>query len=264
MLVNAGLEAEDQASSDTYYFDNAEPSWASDITVEDTAPFPAPSGPHRLILGKGRPEYEYEMRTYTGSGADSTFDEVALYDFGGAGPDGIPAAAADTLESPGVLAANRFKEGRYYKESYYAGLTAANKAAEYFSPPIRLGPSRIKALAWTQVIPRGLQAPLLAGGQPGVDGDPGPDDGRILLELADALGDDYLMDAAGQSINQAFSRPASSSVDRTVNATFRLHAVFQPNLADLGNTPILDPLALDDVTVVYEPLGGRRILTWME
>jgi hypothetical protein len=53
-----------------------------------------------------------------------------------------------------------------------------------------------------------------------------------------------------------------SRVARTVDAPFRLHAVFQPNLADKDNTPILDPVSLDDVTVVYEPVGGRRLVSW--
>jgi hypothetical protein len=202
-------------------------------------------------------------------------DELAIYDFGGAGPGGIPAAPDATRCSPGVLAVYRFKEGRYYKESAYTSLATpgTNRAGEYFSPPIHLGSCRIKSLAWTQVVPRGLKAPLppdppspAPPSQPGVDGDDAsgdnPGDGRILLELVNASGRDYLDDLAGQPIAQTFSSPASSPVERLVNAPFRLHAVFQPNLADKNNTPILDPLALDDVTVVYEPLGGRRITAW--
>jgi hypothetical protein len=261
LLLDAGDAVGEHGSSDLYSFSGNAPLTASDITKPDFF------GDHRLVLGKGRPELEYyAVWFYTGSGADATFDELALYDFGGAGPGGVPPASDETLASPGVLAANRFKEGRYYKESAYAGLVAlpgANKAGEYFSPPISLGPCRIKALAWTQVVPRGLQAPLLAGGQPGVDGDPG-EDARILLELADTSGGDYLKDVAGKPIDGGFSDPASSPVQRTVNAPFRLHAVFQPNVADKDNTPILDPLALDDVTVVYEPLGGRKLLAWRE
>jgi hypothetical protein len=53
-------------------------------------------------------------------------------------------------------------------------------------------------------------------------------------------------------------------VDRTPAGPFRLHAIFRPNLEDKDNTPILDPLALDDVTILYDPPGGTRILTWME
>jgi hypothetical protein len=213
------------------------------------------------------------MKTYTGSGADATFDELALYDFGGAGPGGIPAATSDTLESPEKLAANRFREGRYYRESAYpdtGGLVQppgpARKAGEYFSPLIRIGACRIRAIAWTQVVSRGLRAPLPPSGQPGIDGDLGPD-GTILMELTDGSGGNYLEDASGRRITQTFDRPASSLVERTVNAPFRLHAVFKPNLnvppgGSLDNTPILDPLTLDDITVVHEPLGGRRLLAW--
>jgi hypothetical protein len=280
LRMNAGRADMDKGSYEAYPPSAGNnPAWASDITVDHLISPPGGLfGPHRLVLGKGRDEIEIlDVRTEIGSGADATLDELAIYDFGGAEPitgttDVTPASQA-TRDSPGVLAAKRFKEGRYYKESDYTGLLASpgmNKAGEYFSPLISLGPCRIRALAWTQVVPRGLKAPLpsfgpdgVTPGQPGIDGDEG-DDGRILLELANASGRDYLDDLAGQPIAQTFSSPASSPVERVVNAPFRLHAVFQPNLADKENTPILDPLALDDVTVVYEPLGGRRITTWKE
>ncbi len=262
LRIDAGILGADRGANDTYDSTGNDPVSASDITVDHliSPPWtPEVFGPHSLILGKGRPEGELEMVAHTGSGADATFDELAIYDFGGAGPDGIPEATLDTLDSPGVLAANRFKEGRHCKESAYpaAGLAVPlgadldgdlfpdRRAPEYFSPPIRLGsPSRIRALAWTQVVPAGLPA------------------GRILLELADPSGGDYLTDASGKRIDQTFDCPAWSPVARTVDAPFRLHAVFQPNLADKENTPILDPLALDDVTVIYEPAGGRRIVAW--
>jgi hypothetical protein len=289
LLLDAGIEDADKGPSDEYHGSTGnDPASARDITQD----LPHRDGgfrPHRLDMGKGHPEHG--MGNFTGSGADSTFDELAIYDFGGATlpppppPSILPStpASADTLASPGVLAANRFKEGRYYKESAYpaAGLAVPvgadldgdllpdRRAAEYFSPLIHLGACRILALAWTQVVPRGLKAPFPLSSppsQPGVDGDrddgDNPGDGRILLELADALGESYLKDAAGQPLDKTFASPASSPVDRMVAAPFRLHAVFQPNLADKENTPILDPLALDDVTVVYEPLGGRRLLTW--
>ncbi len=263
LLLNAGIADEDKGSADVYGVSNNDPPSAADITLDHLLP-DGSSGPHRLVLGKGRPESElHDVAENTGSGADASFDELAIYDFGGATLPDIPAPPA-TLASPGVLAASRFKEGRYYKESDYAGLGGTpglNTAAEYFSPLISLGPCWIKAIAWTQVVPRGLKSPLPAGGQAGVDGDPGSD-GAILLELANDSGGNYLQDAAGHAINQTFDRPASSRVDRPVNAPFRLHAVFRPNLADKDNTPILDPLALDDVTVVYEAMEGRRILSW--
>jgi len=249
LLVNTGLTAVDQGSVDSYPDSlGCDPSSASDITLADLF------GAHRIVLGKGKPEAESFLLTYsTGSGADATFDELAIYDFGGAGLDGIPPASLGTKASPGVLAAKRFKDGRYYKESVYpasGGLLTAQgplrNAGEYFSPPISLGPCRIKALAWTQIVPQELGA------------------GRILLELADASGNDYLNDASGKPVRNGFLDPVSSRVDRRVDTLFRLHAVFLPNLdpAALQDTPILDPLALDDVTVMHEPVTGRRIMAW--
>ncbi len=267
LRVNAGLAINDHwGLIDQYNSFGNDPSQAADITLDDIF------GPHRLILGKGWPEGQPPSTGPLGTGADATFDELAIYDFGGAtytAGVSTPATPA-TLATPGVLAAHRFKEGRYYKESTYptsggllTALGALRNAGEYFSPLIRLGPCRIQALTWTQVVPRGLKAPLPAEGQAGVDGDPG-DDGRIILELTNASGGDYLQDTAGRRVSSVFHNPASSPVDRTLNASFRLHAIFQPNLADKANTPILDPLALDDITVIYEPLGGRRILVWGE
>jgi hypothetical protein len=266
LRVNAGIVDLDRGSDSCYQPVGNDPNAAADITLDHLL-LPAPGiGPHQFVLGMGRPTYGSSVGEWIGSGADATLDEVALYDFGGAGPGGMPAAPSASVASPEVLAANRFKEGRYYKESAYAGLIASsgsNTAGEYFSPLIRLGgPCHLKAIAWTQVVPRGLKAPLPVGGQAGVDGDPG-EDARILLELADASGGDYLKDVAARPIDGTFRSPAFSFVQRTVNAPFRIHAVFQPNLADPGDSPILDPLALDDVTVVYETIGGRRILTWM-
>ena len=71
-----------------------------------------------------------------------------------------------------------------------------------------------------------------------------------------------LVDVSGHPITGTFDNPAGSGVNRIVNQPFRLHAIFQPNLADPINTPILDPLALDDVTVHYEPMGGARIVAY--
>mgnify|MGYP001572075126 FL=1 len=275
LLLDADLGALGQGAGNTYPAGSGNnPVSANDFTMDHITP-DGSFGPHTMVLGAGRPLLENSMLYYTGSGSDATFDELAIYDIGGAGPDGIPAATLDILESPGKLARKRFHEGRYYRESDYpaaGGLTAppgpGRRAAEYFSPLIRLGACRIRTLAWTEVVPRGLRAPLPVPGQAGVDGDPddgdNPGDGRILLELSDASGTDYLRDVPGQPIAHAFTRPAASRAERTVSAPFRLHAVFQPNLADKDNTPILDPLALDDITLVYEPVEGRRLLAWGE
>ncbi len=202
LLVDAGVAAADRGSDDVYSVSVLEdiPNTAQDITQEDVF------GLHRFSLGGGRPQIEFTVPDYCGSGADATFDELAVYDFGGAAPALIPAPPA-TLESPGILAAHRFREGRYTRES-----------GEYVSPLIRLPESsRLQALAWTALVPRELPQ------------------GEILLTLEDA------------------------SMGRVPAVPFRLHAVFHPNPQDL-DTPILDPLALDDLTLVYQPAAGRRIL----
>ncbi len=257
LILDAHLEA---GMTDSYpTAAGNDPVSASDITGDDLY------GRHRISLGGGRPSQEYEVPAHAGSGADATFDELAVYDFGGAQvvtetPLVVKPADPETLASPATLASARFKEGRYYKESDYLGpygdsagalLTPpgpGRSAAEYFSPVLRLGGAcRIRSLAWTQVVPQGLRAPA----------DPGPE-GGILLELVNVAGDGYLPDG----IERPYADAAVSAVGRTVGVPFRLHAIFQPNLANKDNTPILDPLALDDVTVVYEPVGGRRILAW--
>lgn len=195
---------------------------------------------------------------------DATFDEFAIYDFG---PD--VEAAITSFEK---LAQERFERGRYYKESAYpesGGLLTppgpARRAATWFSAPIDLGLVHIRALAWTPVVPRGLRAP--AGTLP-EDGDAGPD-GRVVLELAEpgvtvpALpGTAYKRDLSGAEIDTLFTNPAGQRVARQVSGAFRLHAVFQPNLSDPGNTAILDPLALDDVTLVYREPDRPLIDAW--
>ena len=217
-----------------------------DFTQPDgylTAPDPSLLPPAVFYLGQ-RGNLPYNAVDGRSAPPDATFDDLAIWDFG---PSPSAIAPTDTLVQ------NRFKAGRFYKESDYLGLTGSgmNKAGEYFSPPVDLGRVRVLRLAWTRILPPGLKAPA----------DPGPD-GNILLEMTDAAGIDYLPDADGRLIDRAFSLPAASAVDRKVSAPFRLHAVFQPNLADPANTPILDPLALDDVTVVYRPAGGRRLSSW--
>ena len=110
LRLNAGIDAADMGSSNSYTSFGSDPTLASDITLDDVF------GTSRLVLGASR-ALEYQVTLYAGSGADATFDEMALYDFGGA-TLGAPAPPA-TLLSPGTLASNRFRQGRYYRESAY-------------------------------------------------------------------------------------------------------------------------------------------------
>jgi hypothetical protein len=185
---------------------------------------------------------------------DITLDEFAIYDFG------TPSSTA--INRSELMARTRFEAGRFYKESTYEGLVATpgtNNAGEYFSAPLSLGPVFIRALAWTQMVPRGLRSP--GGGAKPEYGDPGPD-GRVALELVSAAGDAYLQDAGGRDIDTLFTRAEGHGVRRSMSGLFRLHAVFQPNLNAPDATAILDPLVLDDLSIVYRREPGQRLVAW--
>ena len=87
------------------------------------------------------------------------------------------------------------------------------------------------------------------------DGDEGPD-GRIAFELADLPGTGYAMPGF-------FTASGGERLGRRL-PPFRLHAVFQPNLKDIQNKAILDPLSLDDVTVAYRPADQPPFSAWRE
>ncbi len=267
ILVDAGDPGsvdypEDRNTSDLYYFGS---------TIESDPPpdnftiqHDGTGNPQVFYLGRrGRsPDIIKGSHLPTYGEPDVTFDEFAIYYFGANNGDNAPITSAEDM------ALNRFNAGRYYKESAYVGLFASpgmNKAGRWYSAPIALGDARIRGLSWTQVVPPALRAtpPVPDDGKP-ENWDPGPE-GRIVLDLVDGRdpeGDAWVLDASGRAVDTLFTDPAWSRVARRLDAPFRLHAVFQPNLADPGNTAILDPLALDDVTVVYEPMAGRRILSW--
>ncbi len=251
LIVDDGVDPEKyQSLQGNYLYSSRVDINAQDFTQDDMF------GDHRISLGA----LGIVDRSYWGTGPDTTLDEFVVWDFGGA--DGLGGATpAATLESPWEVAQPRYKEGRYYKESAYpaaGGLLvargAARRAGEYFSAPLPLGVgSRIRAISWTQAIPPSLRAPI----DPGIDG-------RIGIEFANLAGTDYAVDGKSIPMDTLWTDAAWSRIDRTVNDPFRLHAVFQPNKNDPLNTPILDPLVLDDITVVYERSGGIPILSWVE
>ena len=89
-------------------------------------------------------------------------------------------------------------------------------------------------------------------------GDPVPD-GRIALELADPgvqvpaiPGQSYLKDRDGVPISTLFSQSQGELINRWITGPLRLHAVFQPNLSNPLVKPVLDPLALDDITLTFQ------------
>jgi len=226
----------------------ANPVIASDITQPDVR------GAHRIYLGlHGEPPGWWGVETVSGKGADATFDEFGIWDFGGAGPDGVPAHPPGTL--PFTFASRRWKDGRYYKGSVYDSLTAGaqdGQAASWLSAPIALpAGSVVRRISWT------LRAP------------PELSDDFLEIALADTSGADYLLPAQPGSCRSASAAgPTSPGPSWTpglaIRDPFRLQAVFR-RLTPVGpDTPILDAPALDDLTVVYLPPGGPRLLSFEE
>jgi hypothetical protein len=263
VVADAGVPGTCQsyASSYSLAFDSF-PTNASDITAPDRF------GAHRIILGN-RVLAGEEVFPLTpmnmGSGADATFDEFAVYDFGGAGPLGVPPVPAGTLQSPVTLAGNRFKEGRYYKGWKYNPTRIgpmptflADEAASFFTPLISLPPgARLRRVAWTWYRPKEL-----------------PDDyAEVALVTPDGLG--YLWGAPGSRSTQACGWQVDRQdcvFDRIPGAPFRAQVVFR-RLTPLGgtgpgdesqvlNTPLLDSPVLDDLSFLYEPAEGSRITAW--
>jgi len=221
-------------------------------------------GPAVFRLGRLQQGVDFEadhsfMMTLRMCGApDATFDEFAIYDVGSEGQVSVNRAE--------TLARKRFEDGRCYKESTYGGLeapAASNLAGRWLSAPLDLGSSRILRLAWTAVVPVGLRRPLPDVAGTAEDSDPG-EEGRILLELADLTGRRYLEARDGGQIRRMFSLPEGDGVGRVVDRPFRISAVFQPNLEDLLEKAVLEPLVLDDLTVVYRPLSEPEVLSWEE
>jgi hypothetical protein len=252
LLVDRGLAPEDRDKPWRYM-----PAIVTN-PIDFTAQFDGPAVFHLGHRGPGLLDPTLST-PFAWSHPDATFDEFALYDFGPA-----TGLLGDAVTRSETLAQARFKAGRYYKESDYAGLHASsgmNKAGRWLSAPIDLNGRVVRALAWTQVVPPGLRGP--GGGATPEVSDPGPE-GRILMELTDLSGKDYAVDAAGRPIDAAFDRTGGHPIRRAPAGAFRLHAIFQPNLSNPLDTAILDPLALDDVTVICGPMGGRKLLAWSE
>ncbi len=211
--------------------------FTSDLTEDDIL------GPHRIALGGGHPGTpddipDNDQNPHYG-GAQATFDEFAIYDFG------------RTENAVGNFALRRYRDGRYYKGSAYErlGVVADEQAPEYFSPRLSLPPgSCIRRVDWTFLAPTAL-----------------PDD-FLETALVSADASRYLGDpASSRSVTAPEWTTALQSWGPRLlvgREPFRLQAIFRRLTPIPYDVPIVDPPSLDDMTVVADPPGGPRILEW--
>lgn len=231
---------------------------ATDITAGDL------DGTHTLSLGRHDKFWELEVQISALRGADTTFDELALYDFGGGGGDSAGPTA--------MFASGRWKAGRYYKESEYrapgAGplLAPPGEAGSWISAPINLpAGSWLRTVAWTWRLPytklsKSTGAPAY---QPYL---PSPEDAVLAndwpeVEFLNTAANGYLWASGGRSGRLDDQR---WDVNRVMNGPFRARVVFRRNTAVDDNTPILDSPVFDDLSYVYLPPGVPEIAGWSE
>ncbi len=245
LLVDHGTRAENRGTVNWYSQTNALAD-AQDITLdapEDIWPG-SPVGPHKLFLGhRGTSRsgsWDWEMGVFLGTGADATFDEFAIWDFG-----------QDT-NALATLARTRANEGRYYKGWRYGSLTTSlpgrDHAGAWFSAPVALPKgSVLKEVRWTWLRPADLTRDY------------------VEIELTDPAGAAYLWATPLSRSTQAQSwnwDRQTWKLRQAPPSPFRIHAVFRRPF--LVTVPILDSPVLDDLTLLYEPSGGPACVDWRE
>lgn len=252
MVVNGGGPGE--VGSTVWYMPSSSPGSAQDLTQNDYW------GAHRLWLGMRHfgidPNFEgNQWLWYNGRGADSTYDEFAIYDLGGSDFDPVSGTSTACLPDtvPATLADNRHAEGRYYKGAVHqpVDLTSTpvpDEAAAWFSAPIPLPPgSFIQRIGWAWYRPAAL-----------------PDD-YAEIELVDLPGTGYLwlpIESRSTSAGGWSADRADWKVGRSAPAPFRIRAVFRRVTPLDPDQPILDSPVLDDLTVVYRPATGPACSMW--
>ena len=237
LLVDGGTAPIDQGTPT--YSTSQLWTWYSDITLDDAY------GPHLMTLGMRRSQAYDDVGLAFGTGADSTFDEFAIWDFGQ-----NPACAAP-------VAVNRWHDGRYYKGAAYAEAwnpsITAGEAGSWLSAPIRLpAGSRLLKVCWS------WQKPLAL-----------PDD-YAELELVNPQATEWLwnnnpaLSRSTQAAGFGYDRQ-SWDVGRSLPGSFRARVDFRriqgSATVDL-NTPILDSPVFDDLSLLYTPASGPAVLSW--
>ncbi len=258
------------------YFGSKASLWpaATDITADSGTIL------HRMALGaQGRAlawQYQGVVPWPTNGvapGADATLDELAVWDFGGAfltadlasatavsNSLGVVAAPADALGAPNTIASQRFQAGRYHRGSTpppVAGLPfEQDPDAAWVSGPVRLpAGARIRELRWTWLTAPGLSR----------------DFAEVELLKPDLSGHLW-REASSRSVLQPGWRPPPLStlqswrLDEAPGGPFRIRVDFRRILpvVPLPLTPILESPVFDDLTVLYLPSGGPRLLSYGE
>lgn len=264
-IVDAGARPADLGASGGYTGTSPEnaPEGAEDITEDDIL------GPTMLYLGTRRVIDEPAVKQCFGSGADATFDELAIWDFGGAeyrvmdGSDGTPprtisrSAPAATLAAPRTLAAERYAEGRYYKGGVPWRVTdapPADAAGTYVTAPIGLpAGARIREIRWTLLRSQqrdGAGARMLGGDY-------------LAAEVVDGSGTGY------PGGDPSWRSPGGDGrqmwrVARAAPGPFRVRVQICRDDPIPAGEPILDSPVLDDLAVLYRPAGGAPWSAWSE
>jgi len=203
----------------------------------------APGTPAQIVLGcpaTGRTSPKTSF-------SHAVIDEVCICDFGDDGH-----AAAGRMDA---WAAERFRDGRYYKEN----------DASFLSAPLTpgAGTSRLLWSRWTAYLPKeirkegtdwNLEAP--AADRPL---DPHLLASSVELDLLDKSGDFSSTRGGG-----GYVQPLTSGdiIGKTLGS-FRYRVTFKPNLDDLSY-PVLESPFLDDITFAWQAATGPRILGWGE
>lgn len=201
-----------------------------------------PDGTHRFYLGLRAGHVRYPTFAFTCcGGADCTFDEFAILDAPPAGGGSIPPAGSTPLPPPppppvtpnaaGMLAAERFRDGRYSKAD-----------GTYTSCLVDLqGPVTIRDVRCT------FQIPPHAG----------PADPNVAFHDAGTSADFVI------EILEPFGYTAVPTPAFLPDGRFRFRVKIRPRLED-ASRPLLSSPVLDDVTFLYARGAGFKVVDWEE